>query len=269
MQKIVKIFWYTVQDQLRDRSTFILLIIGVIGISVIRGCFGSHYSIQGKSIDSVTITWNVSQFAFAAITYVCMILAVLTVMGLFSKDKTSGQTLFYLSKPVSRIEYVCGRIAGAWIFISCYLLLLHGALFLFAYLKTKAVVPNFAIGSLLCTIDLFFCVTATALLSVVLPEIIAAIGVIGVIIIGFVSDGAFSLMKSPLVQNMVDMAQSGDIALWRIIWPKTSLLITYSRSLMGSEPFSSMGPINPVFNVVIYGFVCMALFIVLFRKKEI
>ena len=57
--------------------------------------------------------------------------------------------------------------------------------------------PEYLIASLLCSFNLLFVVVAVLLLSLLMPDIVAFLCVMGIGIVGFVADGISAISQSP------------------------------------------------------------------------
>jgi Na+/proline symporter len=112
-------------------------------------------------------------------------------------------------------------------------------------------------------------VIAVLLLSLLMPDIVAFLCVLGVGIVGFVADGIAAASQSQIVQAMLQ--QSGatpqsDVTWWKVVyflWPKLSGVQQSASSLIESESFHGFGPIYPLINVLLY---CLILGAVLFKR---
>ena len=67
--------------------------------------------------------------------------------------------------------------------------------------------PEYLIASLLCSFNLLFVVVAVLLLSLLMPDIVAFLCVMGIGVVGFVADGIYAISHSQMAQAM--MPQSG------------------------------------------------------------
>ena len=152
-----------------------------------------------------------------------------------------------LSKPIARWQYVMGKIIGLWALSVLFMFILHSIVFLITSINLKVVMPEYLVASLLCSINLLFVVIAVLLLSLLMPEIVAFLCVLGVGIVGFVADGISAISHSQMAQAM--MQQPGghpqsDLTWWKVVyylWPKLSGAQQLASSLIGSESFHGFG----------------------------
>lgn len=125
-----------------------------------------------------------------------------------------------LSKPITRRQYVTGKILGLWALAVIFMFILHSVVFVVASMNLKAVMPEYLAASLLCSFNLLFVVIAVLLFSLLMPDIIAFLCVMGIGIVSFVADSIFAISQSSMGQAM--MQQAGSQSDWTV--GKTILL---------------------------------------------
>ena len=269
MGNVVKIIGYTILDQIRQRSFLVLLGIGILLVLLLRSCYGGSYTVNGRQIDGVTLAWHASKIAFHVIVVAMYLVTALMAMKVFGRDRDDGSTVLFLSRPVPRWQYAIGRIAGVWLLSFAFMFVLHGTMFCIMWLKTGGVIPGYLLASCVCSLNLLFAVSLICLCSLFMPDIIAALAGLGVIIVGFVSDGGHQLMNSDLVKSAMPSAMTVNPALWRIFYPKLFMVQSFAESLITKNDFTGMGPVHPVINVALFTGLIVAALILYFNKKEI
>lgn len=268
MPKILLIARHTVQDQLRRRSFYVLLAISLFFVLTLRSCYDANYTVNGQQVSGVSVAWHASLIAFQFIATAMLMLSVLLATPLFTTDQEDGSMVLYLSRPVSRVQYLLGRLTGVWLLLSLFMLTLHATVFLIAWQQTGGMIPGYLIASLLCTVNLLFTVTLSSLLSFFIPGFVAAALSLTIIVFGFISDGGQQLLSSQLVQTMLSGA-GADVAWWRLLYPKLYMVQNYAVTLISGDEFHSFGPMHPLINVGLY---CVALFGVLlfvFDRRDV
>ena len=153
--------------------------------------------------------------------------------------------------------------------------ILHSIVFLISSINLKVFMPEYLAASLLCSVNLLFVVIAVLLLSLMMPDIVAFLCILGVGVAGFVADGIAAVSQSQMAQSM--MQQSGshpqsDLAWWKVVyylWPKLLGVQQSASSLIGSESFHGFGSINPLINILIYCLILGALLFHRFRNEDI
>ncbi len=269
MNNLFKIALYTLRDQTRHKSFYVLLAIAIFFVLLIRGCYDADYQMNGQKVDGVTVAWYASKVAFHIIACGMFLLAAMLSMRIFTRDREDGSMVLFLARPVRRWEYVFGRAGGTWILSLLFMFILHATIFLTAWLKTGGAIPGYMTASLVCSLNLLFVVFTVCLLSLFMPDFIAAIIVIVGLVVGFISDGVFLVMQSKMVQSgFPDVADKAP-SLWRIIYPKISLLQHYAVTIIDESEFTSMGPLHPAVNVLLFTLLAGVLLIVSFNKREL
>jgi ABC-type transport system involved in multi-copper enzyme maturation permease subunit len=273
LSSIINIAKYTIADEVRQRSFIVMFVISVVFVFLIRGCYQGNYMVDGQELEAAAIVETVSKVTFHIIAVVVMLIAALLSMRVFKRDRDEGMQSCIFSKPIARKQYVTGKIFGLWVLSSFFMFILHAIIFLTVFIKLKMVMPGYLAASLLCSFNLLFVVVAVLLLSLLMPDIVAFLCVMGIGIVGIVSDGIFAVSHSPMAQAM--MQQRGlqsDMTGWTIVyylWPKLSGTQHFASSFIGSEDFQWFVYIYPLINVIIYCLILSALLFWRFRNEDI
>ncbi|HUI94065.1 MAG TPA: ABC transporter permease [Chitinivibrionales bacterium] len=270
MRKLLHIVKYTVVDLLHQKSFFILLGVSIAFVLLLRGCYKGNYvdASSGHAIDSVKVAWYASIFAFHVVCAGVLLIAVILSMGLFSRDRENGTTLYMLSAPVSRTVYAAGRVVGVWIVSFGFMFVLHLTIFIITFLNAGGTMPGYLAASLVCSVNVLFVTLLVCLLSLFMPDFAAAIVGIGIVGISYVSDLFYVIMQSSVVQSAVGTA-AGKVSVWRMAWPKISSLQSYAISLVDNSPFHSIGPVHPLINMTLYSCLISFFLVLAFRKREL
>jgi ABC-type transport system involved in multi-copper enzyme maturation permease subunit len=272
---ITRITKYTLIDEVRNKSFIIMFVICAICVFLIRGCYHGNYMVNGHDLDAGTVVRALSKVTFHIIGAGVMVIAALLSMRIFRRDRNEGMQSCVLSKPIARWQYVMGKIIGLWVLSVLFMFILHSIVFLVTSINLKVFMPEYLVASLLCSINLLFVVIAVLLLSLLMPDIIAFICVLGVGIVGFVADGIAAASHSQMAQAM--MQQSGaspqsDLTWWKVVyyvWPKLLGVQQLASSLIESESFHGFGPTYPLMNVLLYCLILGALLFKRFRSEDI
>ena len=264
---IIRIAKYTLTDEVQQKSFVVMFVICAIFIFLIRGCYQGNYMVNGQVLDAETIIRVVSKVTFHVIAGGVMLVTALLSMRVFRRDRDDGMQSCILSKPIARWQYVAGKILGLWALSIIFMFIMHSIVFIITSINLKVVMPEYLIASMLCSFNLLFVVVAVLLLSLLMPDIIAFLCVMGVGIVGFVADGIFTLSHSQMAQVMMQQPGSqSDLTWWKFIyylWPKLSGTQQFASSFIGSEGFHGFGSIYPLINVLFY---CLILGTLLFRR---
>lgn len=269
MAETLRITLFTLQDQLKRRSFHVLLAVSVFFVLILRGCYNAEFTVNGQPLSGIEIAWHASLFAFQLIAGGMLLLAVLIAMPIFPADRQDGSLVLYLSRPVSRNQYVLGRLFGLWLLVSAFMLVLHGTIFLIAWQKTGAIIPGFLTASLLCCLNLFFVIALTSLLSFFMPGFSGAALAMLLIGIGFVSDGGHQLFGSALNQVMLPHSSGQQAAWWRLIYPKLYMVQHYAATLISGDEFHPFGPVHPLVNVLLYSLALTGMLLLVFQRQDL
>ena len=123
------------RDQMRHKSFYVLLILSILFILTIRGCYDSGYTVNGKMVDTATVAWHVSKIVFHLIAAGMFLMVAMLSMKIFSRDHGDGSTVLFLSRSVFRWQYVIGRITGTWALCLVFMFILHLTVFLTVWVK--------------------------------------------------------------------------------------------------------------------------------------
>ena len=267
MNNLIKIAFFTIKDQMRQKSFYLLLAIAVLFILLIRSCYHGDYSVNGQQVDNVSVAWHASLLVFHFIAAGMFLMTSMLAMGVFSRDSDDGSLVLFLSRSVDRWQYALGRIAGIWVLSAGFMFILHLTIFLIVLANTGGMIAGYLTASLLCSVNLLFAIVLTCFLSLYLPNFMAAIFTLGIICISFISDGAYQAMQTELVQLLI----SGDrpISTWRIFYPKVYMLQHYASTLISNTQFEGMGHMYTWLNIVLYTVVLAAAVLLGFCRREI
>jgi ABC-type transport system involved in multi-copper enzyme maturation permease subunit len=267
MNLFLKITGYTIRDQMRHKSFYVLLGLCLLFVLMIRGCYSGQYVVNGRQLDNITVAWHVSKIVFQVIASGMFLIVILLSMKIFSKDHEDGSLVLFLSRPVFRQQYILGRIAGTWFLCLVFMFILHATIFLTVWVKTGATITGYLTASLVCSINLLFISVSVCFLSLYLPDFISAVFTVGILFVGYISDGGYQILNSDILKTAVPSASPP--ALWRIIYPKIYMVQAYADSIIGQSSFNNMGPIHPILNVSFFIILITTLILVVFDKKEI
>ncbi len=269
MNRFLKITGYTIRDQMRHKSFYVLLGLSILFVLMIRGCYSGQYVVSGKPLDSITVAWHVSRIVFQVIASGMFLIVILLSMKIFSRDHEDGSLVLFLSRPVVRRQYILGRIAGTWFLCLVFMFILHATIFLTVWVKTGVTIPGYLTASLVCSINLLFIAVSVCFLSLYLPDFISAVFTVGFLVVGYVSDGGHQILTSEIFKTAVPSAAASPPALWRILYPKVYMVQAYADSIIGQSSFNNMGPLHPILNVLFFILLITTLMLVVFNKKEI
>jgi ABC-type transport system involved in multi-copper enzyme maturation permease subunit len=269
MNNVLKITVYTMWDQMRQKSVYVLLGLSVLFIWMIRGCYDGGYSINGRTVDNATVAWHVSKIVFHLITGGMFLMVSLLSMKIFSRDQEDGSAVLFLSRAVFRWQYVLGRIAGTWLLCLVFMFILHGTIVLTVWAKTGALISGYLSASLVCSVSLLFVIACVCLLSLFMPDFISALFTFGILFVGFISDGGYQILNSDLLRSTGTAAIHQAPALWRVLYPKVFMVQAYADAIIGNGEFQNMGPFHPLVNLSFFILLILTLLLTGFHRRQI
>lgn len=272
---IARIAKFTLTDELRQKSFLIMFLFCALCVFLLRGCYQGNYLVNGQTLDAVTVVSAISKVTFHIIGAGVMVITALLAMRSFRRDRNAGLQSCVLSKPIARWQYVAGKILGLWSLSVFFMFILHAIIFVITSVNLGIFMPDYLIASLVCSINLLFVVLAALLLSLLMPDIVAFLCVLGIGTVGFVADGIAAVSQSQIVQAIMQQSAAGprsELTWWKVVyfvWPKLLGVQQSATSLLGNEPVPGFGKVYPFLNVVLYCFILGALLFWRFRKEEI
>jgi ABC-type transport system involved in multi-copper enzyme maturation permease subunit len=268
MGNLVKILRFTVQDQLRHKSFYALLGMCVLLALLLRSCYGADMVVNGRRLDTAGLIPHFTAFAFQIISCAIFLMTILLSMSVLSRDRKDGAMAMILCRPVRRWQYLFGRIAGTWLFCAVFMIILQGLVFAITWMETGQAVYAIWTASMISSINLLFIVALVSLLSLKLPDVIAALFCFLILGVGFVSETGYRFFHSEFFQT-VAKGTPPDPAGWQILFPKSAMVQQYAESLISGGSFQAMGPVHPVINLVLYVAAALTISIWMFRGEEV
>jgi ABC-type transport system involved in multi-copper enzyme maturation permease subunit len=272
---IIKIAAYTLSDHARQKSFLALLVTCALLVFLTRGCYQGNYMVNGRALDAETVVEAVSKVAFHVIAVGAMLIAALLSMRAFRRDRDDGMQSAILSRPITRWQYVLGKVLGLWVLSTSFMFILDGIVFLIAAATSKVVMPGYLAASLLCSFNLLFVIVTVLLLSLLMPDMIAFLCVIGIGVVGLVADGIYALGHSEIAQAMIPHSPihpQADVTWGNVLhyaWPKLSGAERFASSFIGGEGFQGVWSAYPFINILLYCLILGVLLLWRFRYEEI
>ncbi|MBW1867395.1 MAG: ABC transporter permease [Deltaproteobacteria bacterium] len=272
MNNVIKIAAYTMRDQMRYKSFYVLLGLSILFVLMIRGCYDGGYTVNGKIVDNATVAWQVSKIAFHLIAAGMFLMVSMLSMKIFSRDHEDGSVVLFLSRSVFRWQYVLGRVIGTWLLCSVFMLILHLTIFWTVWAKTGTFISGYLTASLICSINLLFVIACVCFLSLFMPDFISALFTIGILFVGFISDGGYQIINSDIIRSAVPSSTNWGPAIWRVLYPKVFMVQVYADTIISKSEFHNMGPFHPfhpLLNLSFFILLIMTLMLGSFNRKEI
>jgi ABC-type transport system involved in multi-copper enzyme maturation permease subunit len=269
---VLNIAKYTMADVARQKSFLVILAVSVLFVFLARGCYHGNYMVNGRELEAAAVVGMVSKMTFQVIAALAMMVAALLSMRVFKRDRDEGMQACIFSKPITRRQYLFGKVFGLWLLSSFLMFALHAAVFVTVLLELHAAVPSYLGASLLCTVNLLFAVISVCFFSLMMPDVAAFLLSMGIGVTSFLMDGVFAISYSPMARAMMKgWGIPEELTGWKIVyylWPK----------IFGSQRFAAMfihgerpgcDEMYPFLNIVIWCVAAGALLLWRFRKEEI
>lgn len=269
MNNVIKIAAYTMRDQMRYKSFYVLLGLSILFVLTIRGCYNASYTVNGEILDAAAVAWQVSKIVFHLIAAGMLLMVSMLAMKIFSRDHEDGSVVMFLSRSVSRWQYVLGRVAGTWVFALVFMFILHLTIFLTVWVKTGTVIPGYLAASLVCSLNLLFAIACVCFFSLFMPDFISALFTMGILFVGFISDGGYQIINSDIARSVIPSSINGGPALWRVLYPKVFMVQAYADAIISKSEFHGMGPVNPLVNLSFFILLIMMFMVGCFNRRPV
>jgi len=272
---ILKIGRYTITDHVRQKSFIVMFLVGSAFVFFTRSCYHGDYLVNGRILGHGAVAGIFAKMSFHSIALAMMVLAALLAMRAFRYDRDHGMQACIMAKPITRTQYVLGKILGIWTLVLACMFVLHGIVFCLMALRVKVFMPAFLASSVLCSLNLLAVIVGVLLLSLFLPDFIAFMAAMAATLPSYVSHGVHALNQSRMLESIVrpqGASEPSDVTVSSVmyyLWPKLSELQIAAASLIDPGGSCGWGEIYPFLNVLAYGLVLTALLLWLFRGAEI
>lgn len=269
MHKLFQMALFTIRDQLRHKSFYVLLGGSTLLLFLIRGCYTADFHVNGKAIDASAFVGYISIISFQIVCYTMFLLAILLSMKILTRDKNDGAMVMFLSRPMSRWQYIFGRITGTWFISTAFMLVLHAILLGITWSQTGNILIGLLPASLLSAVNLLCIIIMVCLFSLFMPDFMAALTSFGIITIGLFSEAGFQIVQGKLFQAISQGNVPPGASLWRVFYPKVSMLQYYAGTIINQSDFQGMGLVHPIINVLVYLLIAGILLLLIFGRKEV
>jgi hypothetical protein len=102
-----------------------------------------------------------------------------------------------------------------------------------------------------------------------MPDFISAFFTMGILFVGFISDGGYQIINSDIVRSAVPSSTDWGPAVWRVVYPKVFMVQAYADAIISRSEFHSMGPFHPLLNLSLFILLIMILMLVWFNRRAI
>ena len=271
-KRIMLILTTTINDELHHKSVYLFGGAAFLFVFLLRGCYDNDVVVNGEKLNGATIGWHASLIAFHLISIAGVIIGLLLGTRVLRRDQHTGMVTAILSRPVKRVDYIIGKTLGVWTLAYGFTLFLHLAVYGVMLVKTGGRIGFFIPASFMVSLNVLLSILMVMVASRFVPDILATLFGGGIWLVGYISDTMFKVAQTETVKNLLDQVQTGEVgavALWRIVWPKITMLQYYAVSMIKEMPLRGPGNVPPLLNVV---FFIVAAFLLLwwhFSREEV
>jgi ABC-type transport system involved in multi-copper enzyme maturation permease subunit len=267
VRAILAIAGNTLKEGLRNRLLYILLGIALLIIFSSRGCMSScSASFQGNQLSDYEVARNVTTVVFHIIMFWSLTVAGLLSMGAVLGDIESGVITVFISKPISRFEYLFGKFVGVSLISIINIALLGLGLFFVSYSKTLICQYDIFLACAVFTLNIFLLISFIFLISLISTRIIAmAIGIIFYLMsVGLDIPLYFDSIRYGLTGSEASLLTLKILYFALPQWGATQF---YATSFI-YDVFSSSMSFWPIPHTLIYTVFIWLLMVLLFGRKE-
>ncbi len=266
MRQILAIAGNTIKEGLRNKMFYILLGIALVFILIGRGCMSGSMNIQNRQLTPDQMVSFGTTIGFFIISFWGLTLAGLLSMGAIVSDVETGVITTFISKPLSRLEYLLGKFVGVLAVVLLNVVVLALGFSILAFLKA-GLFPFSLLAALgIFVLNIMLLISFIFLVSLVTSRVIAM--VFG--ILGYVFSTVFDIFVyfDAVREKLIGAATAQWIA--KIIYfafPQWGSTWFYSASFI-NDFFSQSMSFWPVAHTVLYLGLIWTLMAFVFSRKE-
>jgi Cu-processing system permease protein len=266
VRQILAIAGNTIKEGLRNKMFYILLGIALIFILIGRGCMSGSMNIQNQQLTPDQMVSFGTTIGFFIISFWGLTLAGLLSMGAIVSDIETGVITTFISKPLSRLEYLLGKFIGVLAVVLLNIAVLALGFSILAFLKA-GLFPFSLLAALgIFVLNIVLLISFIFLISLVTSRVIAMI--FGILAYVFSTVFDIFIYFDPLREKLVGSASTELIM--KIIYfafPQWGSTWFYSASFV-YDAFSQSMSFWPVAHTVLYLGLVWVLMAFVFSRKE-
>lgn len=266
MRQILAIAGNTVKEGLRNKMFYILLGIALLFILIGRGCMSGSMNIQNRELSPDQMVSFGTTVGFFIITFWGLTLAGLLSMGAIVSDVETGVITTFISKPISRLDYLLGKFIGILGVVLLNVAVLGLGFSILAFLKA-GMFPFALFASLgVFALNIALLISFIFLISLVTSRIIAM--VFGILAYVFSTVFDIFIYFDALREKLVSTASAQWITkILYFAFPQWGSTWFYSASFV-NDFFSQSMSFWPVAHTVLYLCLTWTLMVLVFSRKE-
>ncbi len=268
MRKILAIAGNTIKEGLRNKMFYILLGVALVFILIGRGCMGGSVNIQNRQLSPDQMVSFGTTIGFFIITFWALTLAGLLSTGAILSDIETGVITTFISKPVSRLEYLLGKFVGVLAVVLLNVVVLALGFSLLAFLKAGVFPLSLLAGLGVFVLNIVLLITFIFLMSLVTSRVVAM--VFGILAYVFSTVFDIFVYFDALREKIIGSASSVARVVMDVIYfaiPQWGSNWFYASSFI-NDFFSQSMSFWPVVHTLLY--ICLVWIVTafVFSKKE-
>jgi ABC-type transport system involved in multi-copper enzyme maturation permease subunit len=266
VREILAISGNTIKEGLRNKMFYILLGIALVFVLIGRACMTGQMNIQDHTLSGEEMVSFGTIIGFHIIIFWALTLAGLLSMGAILSDVETGIITTFISKPITRFEYLIGKFIGVLAVVLLNVVILAVGFSILAFLRAK-IFPFSLLAALgIFTVNIVLLVSFIFLVSLVSSRIIAMIfGILGYLLsIGIDIPIYFDAIRERMVGSSV---ASLIMKIFYFAIPQWGSTQFYAASFI-SDTFRQSMSFWPVIHTLLYIGLVWICMVFVFGKKE-
>lgn len=268
-KQILAITGNTIKEGLRNKLFYILLGIALLFLLLARGCMSGDMQIQSKQLTPDEVAAFGTILGFHVIIFWGLTLAGLLSMGALLGDIETGVITVFISKPITRFQYLMGKFLGVSAVVLLNMAILGAGFFILAYLKAGSWPFELFIALGIFTLNIFMLISFIFLVSLATARIIAMVfGIVGYIFsIGIDIPFYFDAIR----KGMEESGSNVTLIIFKILYfafPQFGSTQFYAASFVGELFGNSVMSFWPAIHTLVYTILFWLLMVLFFGRKE-
>jgi ABC-type transport system involved in multi-copper enzyme maturation permease subunit len=268
LKQILAVTGNTIKEGLRNKLFYILLGVALLFLLLARGCMSGNMQIQSRQLTPDEVAAFGTVLGFHVIIFWGLALAGLLSMGALLGDIETGVITVFISKPISRLQYLVGKFVGISAVVLLNIAILGAGFFLLAYLKAGTWPFKLFAALGVFTLNIFMLISFIFLVSLATARIIAMVfGIVGYVF----SIGIDIPFYFDAIRNGMESGSKVTLTILKVLYfafPQWGSTQFYAASFVSELFGRSVMSFWPAIHTVVYTIIFWLLMVLLFRRKE-
>jgi len=269
LKQILAVAGNTIKEGLRNKLFYILLGVALLFLLLARGCMSGDMQIQSRQLTPDEVAAFGTTIGFHVIIFWGLTLAGLLSMGALLGDIETGVITVFISKPISRFQYLVGKFVGISAVVLLNIAILGAGFFLLAYLKAGTWPFELFIALGVFTLNVFMLISFIFLVSLATARIIAMVfGIVGYIFsVGIDIPFYFDAIR----KGMEESGSVVTLTIFKVLYfafPQWGSTQFYAASFVSDLFGNSVMSFWPAIHTLVYTILFWLLMVLFFMRKE-